>query len=721
MASSVLRSPELKETIVSYQEGLPQDLAIAQRLADAVTLTPYRLFTSDDEPGYLANVPVRFGSLPYLQRFPHPTTKLPHHALFVSPCYCDRALALHLLIVEGNVALVQRWLRWDASLCTSATLELAAAASQGPILRLLFEQFPALATPKMMDLVAMSGDLPLLKWLHEAGAICSTAAMDGAAMNGHSDVVLFLHSARTEGCTIAAATAAAVNGHASVVRFLLEQRTEGVDPHLRFATPHGEHKTHSVRGETHIAAVDLVAAKVELTDSALQTIVERAGLAVLQHVYARGYLKRMTKRLLELAVAKQDHAMLRYVLHCVDQENPRPPSDNEWLPTYAPKVPKGAHSLSRTGNVVCRFDRWDSCQVMELAALNGDLTSLELLHKSRLRVGSRNAIVYAAYRGHMHVLDWLNKNRRDGCGKDAMVLAIARGHNDVVRWLHEVYGLWRTHAALATAAYIGHMTMVTYLLDIPTGGADNWTDKTGECSRAVASLPQRDGYLGNSGVDYVSGSPAHWAANQGHLEVLQLLVARGYELPPRAIDQAVENGHVDVVRYLHESFGQRCGRLPIVFAILKTHLDVVAYVHSRRCWQLSLDDDIRNITLPMLLVATARSGSLDILALVHAAFQVPTTLPPRVSERMMIRAASYGHLDMLRHLHDVYGFGWTPMAQEAARRRGRKNVLRYLQTLGPADASVYDIDDRDLWLEFDDFVIAMRMVGGRQRMRPMYQ
>ncbi|EQC32469.1 hypothetical protein SDRG_09796 [Saprolegnia diclina VS20] len=382
-ATSVLRSPDLVAIIIAYQEGLPGDIAVVQRLADAVQIT--RCFSQRPPTAYLAHVPARFASLPYLQRYPHSTTKLPHHALFVSSDVYDRALAHHLSVVEGDVALVQRWLRWDASLCTSATLELAAAASQGPILRLLFEQFPALATPKMMDLVAMSGDLPLLLWLHEAGVACTTAAMDGAAMNGHYDIVIFLHSARTEGCTIAAATAAAVNGHASIVRFLLEQRTEGVDPTLQFSRPHGKHKTCSVNGTTPLEAVNLVAATTELSDTGFTAIVDKGSLVTLQYVYSRGYLKRMTNQVLELAVAKQDHEMLRYILDCVDQENPLRPSDEEWLPP-----------------VVCACDLHS-----QVSTFNGDLVSLELLHKSRLRVGSERAIVYAAYRGHMHT-QWLS-------------------------------------------------------------------------------------------------------------------------------------------------------------------------------------------------------------------------------------------------------------------------------------------------------------------------
>ncbi|KDO30631.1 hypothetical protein SPRG_04532 [Saprolegnia parasitica CBS 223.65] len=55
-----------------------------------------------------------------------------------------------------------------------------------------------------------------------------------------------------------------------------------------------------LRGETHREAVNLVAASVELTKTAITSMVEKA----------------------KLAVAMQDHAML-YILTCVDQENQR--------------------------------------------------------------------------------------------------------------------------------------------------------------------------------------------------------------------------------------------------------------------------------------------------------------------------------------------------------------------------------------------------------------
>lgn len=50
--------------------------------------------------------------------------------------------------------------------------------------------------------------------------------MDGAALDGHLDVVRWLHPNRTEGCTANAMNWAAANGHSDVVKWLRENRAE---------------------------------------------------------------------------------------------------------------------------------------------------------------------------------------------------------------------------------------------------------------------------------------------------------------------------------------------------------------------------------------------------------------------------------------------------------------------------------------------------------------
>ena len=503
-ASVVLGSRELFAEIAAHQSGLPEAIADIPRLTSAVTLAGYT------EIKYLTNIPTRFASLPYLQRYRDPATMLLARALFMATSRysqeVDPALPLHLLVVEGNVAAIALWLRYKPGFVTSRTLELAAVASQGAVLRFLYERYPALATSTMMDLVAKAGDATLLRWLHAAGASCTKAAMDSAAMNGHLDAVVFLHEARTEGCTKIAATAAVRNGHAAIVRFLLEHRTEGMDPYLRYSIPYINYHTHFVIGATHVDAVDAAMAQSLLSSEAIQFLTKAVlGFDELRYFYSRGYCT-MAKSLLEWAVTCHDNAMLAYVLDGICTEHAPPNSDDEWLPP---------------------FGDWKNGRAIDLAAFYGDVTALELLHASRLQCASARAMAFASYNGHLHVLQWLHAHRHDGCSEDALALAAARGHLDVVRWLLEVYQLPMTQAALATAAYVGDLPIVTYLSKLPYSDVR----KTGSTGRLCRSfLPENGGLLDRGGGDYVDGLATKWAERNGHYEILKVLVSAGHPL-----------------------------------------------------------------------------------------------------------------------------------------------------------------------------------------------
>lgn len=60
--------------------------------------------------------------------------------------------------------------------------------------------------------------LKLVKWLTERGAKCTSVAMDGAAGDGHLEVVRWLGQNRREGCSRAAFEMAAAGGHLHVIK-----------------------------------------------------------------------------------------------------------------------------------------------------------------------------------------------------------------------------------------------------------------------------------------------------------------------------------------------------------------------------------------------------------------------------------------------------------------------------------------------------------------------
>ncbi|EQC29726.1 hypothetical protein SDRG_12498 [Saprolegnia diclina VS20] len=705
-ASTVLRSSDLFAAITAHQDGLTEAMADVQMLADAVHLT----LPSIGRLRHLVNVPAAIAALPYLQRYPDPTTKLSAHALFVSPTVADPALALHLSIVQGHMAIVRQWLRHDATLVTSATLELAAASSQGAILRLLFARYPELATPKMMDLVAMAGDLALLRWLHEAGAICTTAAMDGAAMNGHLDVVVFLHETRAEGCTVAAVTAAAANGHADIVRYLFNHRTERVDAWLYYDAPHSDHKTHRVEGTTYLEAIDLImTTTTTLHENVLLTSIERLGLPALQHIYASGY-QRITPQCLEVALLRQDHSMLSFALHALFEAHAS--GIGEWQP---PDEDENAVE----NNLRFGFPtRWRDYAFLDTAAFCGNLAAIQLLHASRLRGATERAMANAACNGHLEALQWLHAHRQDGCSADAMALAAARGHSDVVYWLLNVYQLPLTNAVLASAAANGNLPLVQYLLSWLPGASDD----VGDATVLQLRVPSQDRFKLNM-AEYFDGRPTDWAVRRGHLQVLQCLVAYGCVVSPVAINDAVQHGHLDVMVYLHGVFDQRCSTFDALSKAV-CHHSISVLTHAllhHTIWAATDDVDERALDVHILCVYVARRGDVAILDLVAKTFALDCLrdLPRRVQERMLVRAAAHGHLEMLQYLVETHGFAWTSAVESAARNDGRKRVLRYLATLGPAVPSAYALGDVALAREIFDRSRRRVMVDGHPRVQPM--
>ena len=74
------------------------------------------------------------------------------------------------------------------------------------------------------------GDLDTLIWLHQRESDlkfkCNRKDMDGAAANGHIDIIKWLHENRSEGCTTDAMDYAARSGHLEVIKWLHDNRRE---------------------------------------------------------------------------------------------------------------------------------------------------------------------------------------------------------------------------------------------------------------------------------------------------------------------------------------------------------------------------------------------------------------------------------------------------------------------------------------------------------------
>ncbi|KAE9045228.1 hypothetical protein PR003_g6219 [Phytophthora rubi] len=347
-----------------------------------------------------------------------------------------------------------------------------------PVLRFL--QGRGLATsgfedPRLVDLVATRGKMETLTFLLGGGreGKCTTDAMDGAAANGHLEVVRYLHTQRTEGCTAAAMDGAARNGHLDVVQFLHSERSEGCT----------------------VAAMD--------------------GAARNGHVETVKFLH--TQRTEGCTTAAMDGAagggFLDVVRFLHEQRG-------EGCTT------KAMDGAARSGHLeVVKFlhtHRNEGCttDAMDGAALVGRLPIIRFLHENRQEGCTTRAIDGAAWRGHLDVVKYLMSHRSEGCTSKAMDTACQSGYVEIVRFLHEQRTATCTTAAMDSAASGGHLEIVQFLQENRVEGCT----KDAMTNAAINGHADVVLFLGEHRHEGPDEFALERAAAQGHVDCVDALI-----------------------------------------------------------------------------------------------------------------------------------------------------------------------------------------------------
>ncbi|ETL99880.1 hypothetical protein L917_03348 [Phytophthora nicotianae] len=348
-----------------------------------------------------------------------------------------------------------------------------------PVLRFLKER--GLATsgfedPRLVDLVATMGKMETLRFLLEEDRRlqrCTADAMDGAAANGHLEIVRYLHERRTEGCTVAAMDGAARNGFMEVVQFLHTQRTEGCT----------------------VAALDGAARNghLDMVKFLHDNRTEGCSTAAMDDAAAGGFLE---------------------IIHFLHEHR------NEGCTT------KAMNGAARSGHLeVVQFlhdDRTEGCttDAMDGAALLGCLSVIRFLHYNRKEGCTTRAIDGAAWRGHVEVVEFLVKNRSEGCTSKAMDTACQNGYKKIVRFLHEQGRTPCTTAAMDSAASGGHLEIVQYLQENRVEGCT----KDAMTNAAINGHADIVRFLGEHRHEGPHDYALERTAAQGHVDCVDALI-----------------------------------------------------------------------------------------------------------------------------------------------------------------------------------------------------
>ncbi|KAL3664186.1 hypothetical protein V7S43_010515 [Phytophthora oleae] len=294
------------------------------------------------------------------------------------------------------------WGLEHGGVCTTAAMDAAASNGHLEVVRWLHRHRTDGCTERALDDAASDGHLEVAQWLHyNRTEGCSTKAMDGAARHGHLDVVKWLHRHRNEGCTTAAMNGAAKGNHLDVVQWLHDHRLEGCS----------QEAVDGAANNGNVAVIRWLVAHCSESCSLSRSVLENAA--------ANGHLDALQW------LYKQQTGS----------------SVSEWIASGAvDRAASGGH-LDVVKWLHERHPEPGSCTTAALdgAATNGHLEVVRWLHLNCSEGGTYRAMDGAATGGHLEVMMFLYSHRSDGCTSDAAVNAALNDHVEVVQWLLQHY------------------------------------------------------------------------------------------------------------------------------------------------------------------------------------------------------------------------------------------------------------------------------------------
>lgn len=197
-----------------------------------------------------------------------------------------------------------------------------------------------------------------------------------------------------------------------------------------------------------------------------------------------------------------------------------------------------------------------SSELFDYTASKGQLTVLKFLNSLGV-CGSEYAMNGACEHGHLDVVVWLHTNCKEGCTVDAMNWAAENGHLDVVVWLHENRNEGCTEYAFDNAARNGHLEVVEWLhYYVGIGFTDSMFalvvgNRHLHIVKWLFKHISTRWHSANSAIDI--------AIFNGDTEMVKLLMNHCHRCPSiQAINAAAVMGHIEVVEWLHKTYGYNC-------------------------------------------------------------------------------------------------------------------------------------------------------------------
>ncbi|TMW58657.1 hypothetical protein Poli38472_010216 [Pythium oligandrum] len=336
---------------------------------------------------------------------------------------------------------------------------------------------------------------------------------------------------------------------------------------------------------------------------------------------------------------------------------------------------------------------------MEMAIKDGDgdlLVTIYKLHKEDFgkkhpRFGFRNPLRHAATHGRLEILEWLSKQDEKATWlQDPWLLdaALASCKLEVVQWVHKKFcgsnSMIVQTQSLDAVASRGALDLLQWTLSAyPTSELSTDAQQPTAIWRWSSTCTKK-------WTEGCTTRAMDKAAANGHLEVVKFLhESRTDGCTTRAMNEAASNGHLNLVKFLHEHRKEGCTEKAMNGAAGGGHLEVVRFLHTSRsegCTEYAMEAAIPHLEVAKYLednhccsgdwsnvaIAAAQTGDLAALRFVC------THHAEDVSAAALLYAGGESLLEMIKIFEEFNVDGWTSTVMDYAAGVGNLDAVRYL-------------------------------------------
>ncbi|EGG18698.1 hypothetical protein DFA_04194 [Cavenderia fasciculata] len=362
--------------------------------------------------------------------------------------------------------------------------------------------------------------------------------------------------------------------------------------------------------------------------------------------------------------------------------------------------------LKRYPNIINYIDRIQTYSpkrntVLDIAAFNGYLSTIQLLSSIKQVKGATKAIDWASENGHYEVVIYLSQNRSEGCTTEAINWASRNGHLDIVKYLSSHRSEGCTTDAFDGAAERGQLHVLKWLHENRSeGGTSTAMDR---------------------------------ACAYGYFEVVQWLYQNGYrECTTSAMDRAAENGHLNIIQYLNTNTTKGCTAYALNYA---KNINIFQFLHEngKICTNQAMDNHALKGDLDIVkfihfncteggtekcIINACKSGNIDLIKVcdmkeVCSTFAVDAAMQKNCSLEIikyldkecnlsgLSGAIKNGRLDIIQYLHQRFPKSpriWTNSVLKVASRYGQLDIVKFLHE---NRTEKYNTNDMDLAAKYN--------------------